>query len=597
MVAESASSEPGPSDAEASGSGPRSGPAPLVVLAVFALILSSFSWARDFWAPEEDDFAAATQSMARSGEWMLPRLAGEPYLEKPPLLYWSGRTIEAVLRLPPEVAYRLAAAAFAVLGLWVTFIGGARLFDREVGLAAMAIQGTTVLQFRCGAWYLSDGLFATCISLSLVSFAIALLREPRSVRWKALGYLGLAGACLSKSVLLAPYLVGATLIAFAILHRRSAAFLLDLRRLRPLAGLAGAALLVLPWFLWIAFQGLGGAIVDEMFIEHHLDRLVDAASHQRGGWYYFATLPGDFLPWAIFLPLAALHGHAHFAKPSQKFLWIWFLAAFVSLSLMSSKQGKYLLPVWTPLSLLAASGLLCKQRESIWELFLGRELLRAAPMALKALAAILLVAGLVVASGLAGGVLRPFGWDAEKHPQVAALIESGGIRVKVLVWTLLLSAALYLVSRPLRARIAEGRIDRAILALGLVFALGFFAATFFYSDLNAVKSAKRFCAEAETRIEAGRPAAIYGRPRGSILYYLDRPLKVMARVDASGSSREAELALESYLRAPERVYLLIIESELKSLTENYPKFKDMVRELHAGKVGSRRTYLLLSNAR
>ena len=51
----------------------------LSLLVGFGVLYSAFSWERDFWAPEEDDFAAITKEMSDAGEWLVASLSGEPY--------------------------------------------------------------------------------------------------------------------------------------------------------------------------------------------------------------------------------------------------------------------------------------------------------------------------------------------------------------------------------------------------------------------------------------------------------------------------------------------------------------------------------------
>src|SRR5262245_4144928 len=38
--------------------------------------------------PDESRYAQIPREMLQAGEWVVPTLQGQPYLDKPPLLYW-----------------------------------------------------------------------------------------------------------------------------------------------------------------------------------------------------------------------------------------------------------------------------------------------------------------------------------------------------------------------------------------------------------------------------------------------------------------------------------------------------------------------------
>ena len=52
---------------------------------VLLLILGSI---RGYWAPDEPDFAQCIKEMRQGGDWLLPKLNGQIYTEKPILFYW-----------------------------------------------------------------------------------------------------------------------------------------------------------------------------------------------------------------------------------------------------------------------------------------------------------------------------------------------------------------------------------------------------------------------------------------------------------------------------------------------------------------------------
>ena len=106
----------------------------LAMLVGFGLLYTCFAWDRDFWAPEESDFAAITAEMGARGDWFVPRLAGLPYFEKPPLLYWFGLFFEKVLRLDPHLGYRLTAILFATFPAFTAVAAHFLLRDERLSL-------------------------------------------------------------------------------------------------------------------------------------------------------------------------------------------------------------------------------------------------------------------------------------------------------------------------------------------------------------------------------------------------------------------------------------------------------------------------------
>jgi len=88
--------------------------------------------------PDEPRYASIGREMARSGDWITPRLWGKAWFEKPPLLYWM--TGAAFLSgVGPDLAPRLPVAILAVGFLaflwWILtreFNGRVASMDRRV---------------------------------------------------------------------------------------------------------------------------------------------------------------------------------------------------------------------------------------------------------------------------------------------------------------------------------------------------------------------------------------------------------------------------------------------------------------------------------
>ena len=60
-----------------------------VLLALLPLWLGGM-FGRDFWTPDEPREADVAWNMSQQADPAIPLMAGEPFLEKPPLLYWAA---------------------------------------------------------------------------------------------------------------------------------------------------------------------------------------------------------------------------------------------------------------------------------------------------------------------------------------------------------------------------------------------------------------------------------------------------------------------------------------------------------------------------
>src|SRR5215469_6869815 len=72
--------------------------------------------------PDEPRYASIGREMAHSGDWITPRLWGEPWFEKPALLYWiEGAAFRLGLNedLAPRLPVALASVAFLIFFYWM----------------------------------------------------------------------------------------------------------------------------------------------------------------------------------------------------------------------------------------------------------------------------------------------------------------------------------------------------------------------------------------------------------------------------------------------------------------------------------------------
>ena len=97
----------------------------LVLIAACATILFS-QIAFPLIEPDETRYAEIAMGMIDNGNWVTPMLDGKPYLDKPPLLYWS--TAVSLLAFGRnEIAVRLPSLLSAFATVMITCLLGRRL--------------------------------------------------------------------------------------------------------------------------------------------------------------------------------------------------------------------------------------------------------------------------------------------------------------------------------------------------------------------------------------------------------------------------------------------------------------------------------------
>lgn len=105
---------------------------PLARLLALVLPLACVGlFARALYTPDEPREASLVVAMATRADKSLPELAGRPFAEKPPLLYWLGGASVAALG-----ASAGAARLPNLLYLLVTVLAAAALAHRAAGPAA-----------------------------------------------------------------------------------------------------------------------------------------------------------------------------------------------------------------------------------------------------------------------------------------------------------------------------------------------------------------------------------------------------------------------------------------------------------------------------
>ncbi len=132
--------------------------------------------------PDEPRYAWIARAMATSGDWVTPRLYGQPWFEKPVLYYWAAALgfsahlpAEWAARLPSAVAALVAAIAIGWLG-W-KFYGTESSPFASPFLIAPLIFSTSVAAIGFARAAGPDMLFSAALTVAMASGAIVLSRR------------------------------------------------------------------------------------------------------------------------------------------------------------------------------------------------------------------------------------------------------------------------------------------------------------------------------------------------------------------------------------------------------------------------------------
>ena len=313
--------------------------------------------------PDEPRYAAIGREMARSGDWVTPRLWGQTWFEKPPLLYWTTGLANRA-GLGDEMAPRLPVALLSVAFLCFY----RRRLEREFGRRA-ALFATAALATSAG-WLAFSHVAVTDLPMAAAFSAAMLAGLP----WIARGdrrSLTLASALLGAAVLAKGLVPLALALPLVWAGRRQWR---DLLRPRPVLAFVAVAA---PWYL-LATLRHGGAFLGDFFLKHHLARFFTGElQHQQPFWFYVPVLLAGLFPWT---PLLALLSRKRLCQdPRLRFLLISVAFGLLFFSASTNKLPGYLLPL-IPAACALMGMALAEAKTAKWALVASAALLVMVPV-------------------------------------------------------------------------------------------------------------------------------------------------------------------------------------------------------------------------
>jgi len=326
--------------------------ATLLVLLVCCAWLLPGLFGRSPWKPDEAYTVAIINHFYHSRDWLVPVLGGQPFMEKPPLFYWTAVAFAWLLH--PVLGLN-EAARFATLLYMLVTLAGVWLLARELYGRAVARLAPLVLLSCLGFLYRGHELFTDIgllagFALAWYSMALALRRPLFGGLWLGVGT-GLGFMCKG---LIAPGVLGLIFVCLPLL-------LCEYRTRRWWLTSAVALLVALPWLLiWPALlYWRAPAQFHDWFWNNNLGRFLGwngmgGAFHNR--WYYAKELPWMCFPAWPLAVYALWRNRERWHAPAFVLPAFSALVIIVVLQASHSTNDVYALPILLPLALLGALG-------------------------------------------------------------------------------------------------------------------------------------------------------------------------------------------------------------------------------------------------
>ena len=497
---------------------------PLWIVIFAALLFFPLLGARDLWAPVEPRYAEITRIMFAKGEWIVPTLNGDLYTDKPILYFWIVLLASKVLGGVSEWTVRFPAAIGGVGFVLATFYLGRDFFSARVGALSAIVVATSFRVLWESRWAHIDMLFGFFFLSSIYFGGRTLLRRggPNEI---LLAYVFMALATLAKG-LIGIVLPALLFIAFMAMRRDWSM----IKAARLEFGIPLFLLVAAPWFFLVNRVTDGKWLSDFIYI-HHIRRYTAGVGHRQPFYYYFATLPVDFLPWTAFaIPALIAHRDCRRAwtEPHLQFFLSWFLAVFIFFTVSDTKRDLYLLPLLPTLALFVGSYLDDLEARMISSGAVFTWFTRIF-FSLVALAGLILPIGAWFA--------RPAAfWPILPSSMVLAV--GGSVTVSLLRQR-----------RPLAAAISVS----AMMMLGIIA-----AALWFFPYLEQFKSHRQFSSEIKRIVPSTAPLYVYADHMNDFNFYTERQkipvLSTAAQIETLRAGRE-------------KSYLLVTERDLRRLPE------------------------------
>lgn len=319
----------------------------------------SFIPFRGLWAPDEARYARVAAEMKDTGSFVVPKLNGALYAEKPPLFFDLTILSSVFSKSVPEYAVKIVSILSALLVALLLVAMGKKFGLKDVALPVILLLGMPRFLWQAQFGQI-DMLLCALIYLQFF-FGISLLTDDKSAGRNSL-LLGLSSflAVVSKGPAgVLPTLIVLVVLALCYGHRKR------------LIALGGSVLTTISLAAgWLATAGMiaGWDYPKSLLFKQTVTRYLDPWHHYAPWHYYLKVMWGEGFPIILFL-IPALVMIVRSKETKEKKWAIPLLIIFVWLlffSVSSAKRSVYILPIYPAIALLLSFAVE-KWNEGGWE--------------------------------------------------------------------------------------------------------------------------------------------------------------------------------------------------------------------------------------
>ena len=154
----------------------------------------------DLWGPDEPRVAETGREFLDAGNSLAaPRLNREPFLEQPPLYYWTLALSYKFFGGHNDVTARIPSIFFSLLTLAATYLFVKKLYGTDLAIRSLVVLSLLAVFYSAGHECITDSSLVFFVTLSMYFLHTALQSEGRKkLSFYILYYVAAAAAVMSK---------------------------------------------------------------------------------------------------------------------------------------------------------------------------------------------------------------------------------------------------------------------------------------------------------------------------------------------------------------------------------------------------------------